>query len=62
MGFADQLRSEEISIEVKLELLKICNNVINSDYSTEELIKEYMREHNPKWRWCYEGVYQCYFG
>ena len=36
----EQLKSEEISIEIKLELLKICNNVMNNTCTPNELIKD----------------------
>ncbi len=36
----EQLKYEEISIEIKLELLKICNNVMNNSCSPKELIIE----------------------
>ena len=36
----EQLKPEEISIEVKLELLKICNNVMNNIVTPKELIKD----------------------
>jgi len=35
-----KLKPEEISIEVKLELLKICNNVMNNIVTPKELIKD----------------------
>lgn len=36
----EQLKPEEISIEVKLELLKICNDVMNNIVTPKELIKD----------------------
>ncbi|MEH6965361.1 hypothetical protein V7079_27035 [Priestia megaterium] len=33
----EQLKPEKISVEVKLELLKICNNVMNNVYTPNEL-------------------------
>jgi len=36
----EQLKPEEISIEVKLELLKICNDVMNNIVTPNELIKD----------------------
>ncbi|MEH7474698.1 hypothetical protein V7158_23550 [Priestia megaterium] len=36
----EQLKSKEINIEVKLELLKICNNVMNNTCTPNELIKD----------------------
>ena len=36
----EQLKSEEISIEIKLELLKICNDVMNNIVTPNELIKD----------------------
>jgi len=39
----EQLKPEEISIEVKLELLKICNDVMNNIVTPNELIKDLER-------------------
>jgi hypothetical protein len=36
----EKLKPEEISIEVKLGLLKICNNVMNNIVTPNELIKD----------------------
>lgn len=36
----EQLKPEEISTEVKLELLKICNDVMNNIWTPKELIKD----------------------